>query len=115
MLIGCCGCFASGPGFPHGDGDCAPPGCDCGAVPCGFYVWNHSSTTVVNNQTFQDWFINDCKPSRVRVWCFGCDGELGGSLEGAWRAVQLLLYCLSRWLDVSLEQLGNLTSIGPET
>ena len=23
----------------------------------GFYVWNHSSTTVVNGQTFQDWFI----------------------------------------------------------
>jgi hypothetical protein len=25
----------------------------------GFYIWNHSSTTVVNGQTFQDWFIND--------------------------------------------------------
>ncbi len=46
------------PGFPHGDGDCAPPGCDCGAVPCGFYVWNHSSTAVVHNQTFQDWFVH---------------------------------------------------------
>jgi len=21
------------PGFPHGDGDCAPPGCDVGGVP----------------------------------------------------------------------------------
>jgi|TARA_B110000208_G_scaffold30158_1_gene39657 hypothetical protein len=28
-------------------------------VPCGFYIWNHSSTTVVKGQTFQDWFIND--------------------------------------------------------
>jgi hypothetical protein len=46
------------PGFPHGDGDCAAPGCDCGTVPCGFYVWNHSTTTVVHGQTFQDWFIN---------------------------------------------------------
>ena len=46
------------PGYPHGDGDCAAPGCDCGKVPCGFYVWNHSSTTVVHGQTFQDWFIN---------------------------------------------------------
>merc|ERR1711959_363901 len=44
------------PGFPHGDGDCAPPGCDCGKVPCGFYVFNHSSTVVVHGQTFQDWF-----------------------------------------------------------
>jgi len=47
------------PGFPHGDGDCAAPGCDCGSVPCGFYVWNHSSTSAVNGQTFQDWFVND--------------------------------------------------------
>mmetsp|Transcript_9606 Transcript_9606/g.29092 ORF Transcript_9606/g.29092 Transcript_9606/m.29092 type:complete len:392 (+) Transcript_9606:177-1352(+) len=46
------------PAYPNGDGDCAAPGCDCGKVPCGFYVWNHSSTTVVNGQTFQDWFIN---------------------------------------------------------
>ena len=42
-----------------GDGDCTAPHCDCGKVPCGFYVWNHSSTTVVNGQTFQDWFVND--------------------------------------------------------
>jgi len=47
------------PGFPSGDGDCAPPNCDCGkGIPCGFYIWNHSSTTVVHGQTFQDWFIN---------------------------------------------------------
>jgi hypothetical protein len=44
--------------YPHGDGDCLPPGCDCGKVPCGFYVWNHSSTAVVNGQTFQQWFIH---------------------------------------------------------
>jgi hypothetical protein len=46
------------PGYPHGDGDCLAPGCDCGSVPCGFYVWNHSSTAIVNGQSFQDWFIN---------------------------------------------------------
>lgn len=23
-------------------------------MPCGFYVWNHSTTTVVKGQTFQD-------------------------------------------------------------
>lgn len=46
------------PGFPHGDGDCLAPGCDCGKVPCGFYIWNHSSTAVVNGQTFQDWFVH---------------------------------------------------------
>eukprot|EP00656_Telonema_subtile_P026754 TRINITY_DN28740_c0_g2_i1.p1 TRINITY_DN28740_c0_g2~~TRINITY_DN28740_c0_g2_i1.p1 ORF type:complete len:329 (+),score=55.02 TRINITY_DN28740_c0_g2_i1:175-1161(+) len=46
------------PGYPHGDGDCAAPACDCGTKPCGFYLWNHSSTTVVNGQSFQDWFIH---------------------------------------------------------
>lgn len=47
------------PGFPHGDGDCASPGCDCGKVPCGFYIFNHSATAVVKGQSFQDWFIHD--------------------------------------------------------
>jgi len=46
------------PGYLHGDGNCAAPACDCGTKPCGFYLWNHSSTTVVKNQTFQDWFIH---------------------------------------------------------
>ena len=33
------------------------PNCYCGSnVPCGFYVWNHSSTTVVKGQTFAQWF-----------------------------------------------------------
>ena len=27
-------------------------------MPCGFYVFNHSSTAVVNGQTFRDWFIH---------------------------------------------------------
>jgi len=47
------------PGFPHGDGDCAAPACDCGKVPCGFYIFNHSSTAIVNGQSFQQWFIKD--------------------------------------------------------
>jgi hypothetical protein len=53
------------PGFPHGDGDCAAPGCDCGKSPCGFYLWNHSSTTVVKGQKFQDWFIHDYMLNKV--------------------------------------------------
>jgi|Transcript_20647 hypothetical protein len=45
------------PAYPHGDGDCGPPNCYCGSnVPYGFYVWNHSSTTIVNGQSFRDWF-----------------------------------------------------------
>ena len=37
----------------------AAPGCDCGKAPCGFYLWNHSSTAIVHGQTFQHWFIHD--------------------------------------------------------
>jgi len=44
------------PGYPHGDGDCAAPNCNCGSVPCGFYFFAHDSTTIVNGQSFGDWF-----------------------------------------------------------
>jgi len=43
---------------PGGYGRCAPPACNCGSKPCGFYVFNHSSDAVVHGQTFQQWFIN---------------------------------------------------------
>ena len=49
-------CQEQSPAYPHGDGDCNAPTCDCGKVPCGFYFFNHSSTTVVNGQTFGQWF-----------------------------------------------------------
>ena len=53
-------CQEQSPGYPTGDGDCGAPNCDCGdGVPCGFYVWNHSSTTVVHGQTFLEWFKDD--------------------------------------------------------
>lgn len=53
-------CQEQSPAYPHGDGDCGAPDCDCGdGVPCGFYVWNHSSTTVVHGQTFLEWFKDD--------------------------------------------------------
>jgi hypothetical protein len=53
------------PGFPHGDGDCLAPGCDCGNSPCAFYLWNHSSTTIVKGQSFRDWFIDDYVLNKV--------------------------------------------------
>ena len=40
----------------RGYGQCAKPACNCGTKPCGFYVFNHSSTAVVNGQTFLQWF-----------------------------------------------------------
>lgn len=50
-------CQEQSPGYPTGDGNCGAPNCDCGnGVPCGFYIWNHSSTTVVHGQTFLEWF-----------------------------------------------------------
>ena len=43
---------------PGGYGMCAPPACNCGSKPCGFYVFNHSSDAIVHGQSFQEWFIN---------------------------------------------------------
>ena len=50
-------------GHPIGGyGKCFPKdkksGCDCGTKPCGFYVFNHSSTAVIKGQTFQEWWLN---------------------------------------------------------
>ena len=50
-------------GHPIGGyGKCYPKdsksGCDCGTKPCGFYVFNHSSTAVINGQTFREWFLD---------------------------------------------------------
>ena len=53
------------PGFPHGDGDCKAPGCDCGSAPCGFYLWNHSSTAIVHGQSFQHWFVHSYMLNKV--------------------------------------------------
>ena len=48
------------PGYPHGDGDCAAPGCDVGTVPVGEYLFDHRNANVsVNGQTFIEWFIDD--------------------------------------------------------
>ena len=42
----------------NGYGTCAPPACNCGSKPCGFFVFNHSSDVVVHGQTFREWFIS---------------------------------------------------------
>ena len=48
------------PGFPHGDGNCAAPGCDVGSVPVGEYLFdfraaNHS----VRGQTLAEWYVEE--------------------------------------------------------
>ena len=47
------------PGYPHGDGDCAAPGCDVGkTLPIGAYLFNPAAAnTSVNGQTFTQWFM----------------------------------------------------------
>ena len=49
------------PMYPNGPVDrgvCAPPGCDCGTKPCGFYMYNHSAAEVtVKGQTLREWLI----------------------------------------------------------
>jgi hypothetical protein len=50
-------------GHPIGGyGKCYPKnnesGCDCGTKPCGFFVFNHSSTAIINGQSFREWFLD---------------------------------------------------------
>ena len=48
------------PGYPHGDGDCDPPGCDVGSVPVGEYLFDFRAVNVsVNGQTFISWYIDE--------------------------------------------------------
>jgi hypothetical protein len=48
------------PGFPTGDGVCAAPACDVGAVPIGEYLWDPRAWNVsVNGQTLGRWWIDD--------------------------------------------------------
>ena len=48
------------PGYPTGDGVCAPPGCDVGSVPVGEYIFDPRSVNVsVHGQTLLEWFIED--------------------------------------------------------
>ena len=48
------------PGYPHGDGNCAPPGCDVGSVPVGEYLFEHRNANVsVHGQTFVEWFVDE--------------------------------------------------------
>lgn len=48
------------PGYPHGDGDCAAPGCDVGRKPVGEYLFNPLAANVsVRGQTFTEWFIDE--------------------------------------------------------
>ena len=48
------------PGYPHGDGDCAAPGCDVGSIPVGEYLLDFRNANVsINGQTLIEWYVND--------------------------------------------------------
>eukprot|EP01043_Picozoa_sp_COSAG02_P064226 COSAG02_NODE_9324_length_2255_cov_13.116883_2_plen_336_part_00 len=48
------------PGFPHGDGECAPPGCDVGSVPVGEYLFDFRAVNVsVHGQTLAQWYVEE--------------------------------------------------------
>ena len=45
------------PSYP---GLCAAPACDCGAVPCGEYVFDfRKANTSINGQTLAEWYVED--------------------------------------------------------
>lgn len=64
------------PGYPHGDGDCAPPGCDVGKnLPIGAYLFNPAAANhSINNQTFTEWFIDE--------YLFGPNGGANPNISG---------------------------------
>jgi hypothetical protein len=46
--------------FDFGDGMCIEKPCDCGRVPCGFYLFDHRQwNTAVKGQTLREWFIQN--------------------------------------------------------
>ena len=52
--------LAQTPGYPHGDGDCAAPGCDVGSVPIGEYLFDPRAANVsIKGQTFAEWYVDD--------------------------------------------------------
>ena len=48
------------PGYPHGDGTCAAPGCDVGSVPVGEYLFDFRAANVsIKGQTLAQWYVEE--------------------------------------------------------
>ena len=63
------------PGFPTGDGNCAPPACDTGSVPSGEYMFDPRAANVsINGQTLVRWFIDE--------YLFGPEGAGNANVSG---------------------------------
>ena len=67
------------PNYPKGDGVCPAPACDCGGVPCGFYLFNHA------NASLRDWIID--------VYVMGPTGTGAPGVSG--------VYLDDRWVNSS--------------
>ena len=68
------------PGYPHGDGNCPGP-CDCGGVPCGFYLFDH------RNSSLRAWLIDEYVMGPTGVGARNARGELyisGVYLDDHW-------------------------------
>jgi hypothetical protein len=60
------------PGYPSGDGTCAPPACDTGTVPVGEYLFDPRAANVsINGQTYYEWYRDE--------YLFGPTGACGRS------------------------------------
>ena len=60
------------PGGPPGNRSAGR--CDCGRVPCGFYLFDHRSKAVVNGQTLQDWLVHNLTVSPTGLLHPAIDG-----------------------------------------
>ena len=41
--------------------------CDCGRVPCGFYLFDHRSSAVVNGQSLRQWLVHNLTVSPTGI------------------------------------------------
>ena len=62
------------PGYPTGSGNCPGP-CDCGRVPCGFYLFDQrQALTAVNGMTLREFLIHNVTVSDTGLLSPDVDG-----------------------------------------
>jgi hypothetical protein len=62
------------------DGQCNGKSCDCGRVPCGFYLFNHSNVAVINGQTLRQWFVENMFVTDTGLLSEAVDGFFIGKI-----------------------------------
>ena len=88
------------PAFPKGDGDCAAPACDTGAVPSGEYLWDFRQlNTSIKGVTLREWWLD--------TWLFG---EFGGGnplVSGFFFDVRMLHIMLRRSASACMQRASS--------